>query len=81
MCFNMWLVVHALVLINIDSNMHGDEIKIHDNNYLWLALVQRSASCVVEQWGPRYLATMSGVNCDVSDETSEYCKEFLEKYP
>jgi len=22
------LVVHALVLINIDSNMHGDEIKI-----------------------------------------------------
>jgi len=21
------LVVHALVLINIDSNMHGDEIK------------------------------------------------------
>jgi len=24
----MTLVVHALVLINIDSNMHGDEIKI-----------------------------------------------------
>jgi len=23
------LVVHALVLINIDSNMHGDEIKIN----------------------------------------------------
>jgi len=22
------LVVHALVLINIDSNMHGDEIKV-----------------------------------------------------
>ena len=24
----MTLVVHALVLINIDSDMHGDEIKI-----------------------------------------------------
>jgi len=24
---------------------------------------------------------MSGVNCDVSDETLQYCKEFLEKYP
>ena len=23
---------------------------------------------------------MSGVNCDVSDETLQYCKEFLEKY-
>jgi len=29
------LVVHALVLINIDSNMHGDEIKI-TNTYLHL---------------------------------------------
>jgi len=24
---------------------------------------------------------MSGVNCDVSDETVQYCKEFLEEYP
>ena len=24
---------------------------------------------------------MSGVNCDVSDETLQYCKEFLEEYP
>jgi len=24
---------------------------------------------------------MSGVNCDVSDETLQYCKEFLKKYP
>jgi len=35
------LVVHALVLINIDSNMHGDEIKY--NFYL----VDRSiGSCI-----------------------------------
>ena len=24
---------------------------------------------------------MSDVNCNVSDETFQYCKEFLEKYP
>jgi len=24
---------------------------------------------------------MSDVNCNVSDETLQYCKEFLEKYP
>jgi len=24
---------------------------------------------------------MSGMNCDVSDETLQYCKEFLEEYP
>jgi len=27
------LVVHALVLINIDSNMHGDEIKNVNNRF------------------------------------------------
>jgi len=27
------LVVHALVLINIDSNMHGDEIKMNYPSY------------------------------------------------
>ena len=27
------------------------------------------------------IVTMSGVNCDVSDETLQSCKEFLEEYP
>ena len=52
------------------------------NNYLRLATVRRSAARNVEQCGRRYkIAIMSDVNCNVSDETLQYCKEFLEKYP
>ena len=52
------------------------------NNYLRLAIVRRSAARDVEQVGRRCnIATMSDVNCNVSDETLQYCKEFLEKYP
>ena len=51
------------------------------NNYLRLAIVRRRATRD-EQWGRQYnIATMSDVNCNVSDETLQYCKEFLEKYP
>jgi len=52
------------------------------NNYLTIAIVHRSAARDVEQWGRRYnIATVSDINCNASDETLEYCKDFLEKYP
>ena len=52
------------------------------SNYLRLAIVRRNAARDVEHWGRRYnMATMSDVICNVSDETLQYCKEFLEKYP
>jgi len=39
-----------------------------DNTYLRLAIVRRSAARDVEHWGRYNIATMSNVNCDVSNE-------------
>jgi len=41
------LVVHALVLINIDSNMHGDEIKIY-YTYAFVELVKLVVGCCTD---------------------------------
>jgi len=61
-----WTSIHAFVPRDI-------AIWIRHNNYLRLAIVRRSAARDVEQWGRRYnIATMSDVNCIVSDETLQY---------
>jgi len=73
--YENWTSIHSFVPCDIATLMRH-------NNYLRLAIVRRSAARDVEQWGRRYnIAIMSDVNCNVSDKTLQYCKEFLEKYP
>jgi hypothetical protein len=53
----VFLVVHELVLINTDSNMHGDKIKIAQMIFVWNIPFDVTIACfLVTSFGFEYEA-------------------------